>query len=82
MEQDKVSKLSDVGKNVWAEDSDRRNTMEPDKKKVSYRQRWDEAQPTKKVVFWACIGADYSNHDCRLQLGRLGYGGTAQEMAG
>jgi len=36
MEQDKVSKLSDVGKNVWAEDGDRGRKVEQEKK-VSYR---------------------------------------------
>ena len=57
MEQDKVSKLSDVGKNVWDEDGDRSRKMEPEKK-VSYRQRWDKARATKKVVFWVAVGAN------------------------
>jgi hypothetical protein len=48
MEQDKVSKLSDVGKNVWAEDGNERKKVEQEKK-VSYRQRWDKARATKFV---------------------------------
>ena len=57
MEQDKVSKLSDVGQNVWAEDGEGRKNVEQTEKKVSFRQRWDKAKATKKVVFWAVIGA-------------------------
>ena len=81
MEQDKVSKLSDVGKNVWDEDSDRRNTMEPDKKKVSLGQRWHEAQPTKMVVFWACIASIILTMIVGFSWGGWVTAGTAQEMA-
>jgi hypothetical protein len=80
MEQDKVTKLSSQ-KNVWDEDSDRRNTMEQDKKKVSLGQRWHEAQPTKMVVFWACIASIILTMIVGFSWGGWVTAGTAQEMA-
>ena len=79
MEQDKVSKLSDVGKNVWAEDGERRKKVEQEKK-VSYRQRWDKARATKKVVFWAVLGAIVLTMIIGFNWGGLVTGGTAQKM--
>jgi hypothetical protein len=79
MNQDKVSKLSDVGKNVWDEDSDRSKKMEQEKK-VSYRQRWDKARATKKVVFWAIIGAIVLTMIVGFNWGGWVTGGTAQKM--
>jgi hypothetical protein len=70
MEQDKVSKLSDVGKNVWAEDGERRKKVEQEKK-VSYGQRWDKARAAKKVVFMI-VGFNW---------GGWVTGGTAESMA-
>ncbi|MEJ2750398.1 MAG: hypothetical protein P8183_21195 [Anaerolineae bacterium] len=80
MEQDKVTKLSSQ-KNVWDEDSDRRNTMTQDKKKVSWGQRWHEAQPTKMVVFWACIASIILTMIVGFGWGGWVTAGTAQEMA-
>ena len=79
MEQDKVSKLSDVGKNVWAEDGDGRKKVEQEKK-VSYRQRWDKARATKKVVFWAIMGAIVLTMIVGFSWGGWVTGGTAQKM--
>ena len=80
MEQDKVTKLSSQ-KNVWDEDSDRRNTMTQDKKKLSLGQRWHEAQPTKMVVFWACIASIILTMIVGFSFGGWMTTGTAQEMA-
>ena len=79
MEQDKVSKLSDVGKNVWAEDGERSKTVDQEKK-VSYRQRWDKARATKKVVFWAIIGAIVLTMIVGFNWGGWVTGSTAQKM--
>jgi hypothetical protein len=79
MEQDKVSKLSDVGKNVWAEDGEGRKKVEQEKK-VSYRQRWDKAKATKKVVFWAILGAMVLTMIVGFNWGGWVTGGTAQKM--
>jgi len=79
MEQDKVSKLSDVGKNVWAEDGDRGRKVEQEKK-VSYRQRWDKARATKKVVFWSILGAIVLTMIVGFNWGGWVTGGTAQKM--
>lgn len=79
MEQDKVSKLSDVGKNVWAEDGERRKKVEQEKK-VSYRQRWDKARATKKVVFWAILGAIVLTMIVGFSWGGWVTGGTAQNL--
>jgi hypothetical protein len=80
MEQDKVTKLSDVGKNVWAEDRERSKKVEQEKK-VSYRQRWDNARATKKVVFWAIIGSVVLTIIAGFNWGGWVTTGTAQEMA-
>ena len=79
MEQDKVSKLSDVGKNVRAEDGDGRKKVEQEKK-VSYRQRWDKARATKKVVFWAVLGAIVLTMIVGFNWGGWVTGGTVQKM--
>lgn len=79
MEQDKVSKLSDVGKNVWDEDGDRSRKMESEKK-VSYRQRWDKARATKKVVFWVAVGAIILTIFVGFNWGGWVTSGTAQKM--
>ena len=77
MEQDKVSKLSDAGKNVWAEDGERSKKVEQEQK-VSYRQRWDKARATKKVVFWAILGAIVLTMIVGFSWGGWVTGGTAQ----
>ena len=79
MEQDKVSKLSDAGKNVWDEDGDRSKKVEQEKK-ISYRQKWNKARATKKVVFWAIIGAIVLTMIVGFNWGGWVTGGTAQKM--
>ena len=79
MEQDKVSKLSDAGKNVWAEDGERSKKVEQEQK-VSYRQRWDKARATKKVVFWAILGAIVLTMIVGFSWGGWVTGGSAQKM--
>ena len=79
MNQDKVSKLSDVGKNVWDEDGDRSKKVEQEQK-VSYRQKWDKARATKKVVFWAILGAVILTMFVGFNWGGWVTGGTAQRM--
>jgi len=70
MEQDKVSKLSD--------DGDRSKKVEQEKK-VSYRQRWDKTRATKKVVFWAILGAIVLTMIIGFSWGGWVTGGTAQD---
>ena len=81
MEQDKVTKLSEVGKNVWDEDSDGKRTMEQAKKKVSFGQRWDKTRPTKTVVFWSMGTAIILTMIIGFNWGGWVTGGTAQKMA-
>ena len=49
-------------------------------KKVSYRQRWDKAKATKKVVFWAVLGAIVLTMIVGFNWGGWVTGGTAQKM--
>ena len=79
MEQDNVSKLSDVGKDVWAEDGERSKKVEQEQK-ASYRQRWDKARASKKVVFWAILGAIVLTMIVGFNWGGWVTGGTAQAM--
>ena len=81
MEQDKVSRVSDVGKNVWTEDGDRRKTMEQAKKKESFGQRWDQARATKKVVFWVSVASIILTMIVGFNWGGWVTGGTAKIMA-
>jgi hypothetical protein len=81
MEQDKVTKLSDVKKNVWDEDSGGKRTMEQKKKKVSFGQWWEEARPTKTVVFWSWIASIILTMIIGFAWGGWVTGGTAQKMA-
>ncbi len=78
MQQDKVSKLSDVDKNVWGEDQTGKN-VKPEYK-PSYVERWDKARATKKVVFWAVIGAIILTVIVGFRWGGWVTGGTAQKM--
>jgi hypothetical protein len=81
MEQDKVSKLSDVGKKVWGADSDRREPVEPTKKKESFGQRWDQTRPTKTILFWSLLAAIILTMIVGFNWGGWVTGGTAQKMA-
>jgi hypothetical protein len=81
MEQDKVSKLSDSQKNVWDEDGDRRKTVEQNKNKVSFGQRWDQVRPTKTIVFWSLVTSIILTMIVGFTWGGWVTGGTAQKMA-
>jgi hypothetical protein len=50
-------------------------------KKVSLGQRWDKARASKKVVFWAIIGAIVLTMIGGFNWGGWMTAGTAQEMA-
>ena len=81
MEQDRVSKLSDVGKNVWGEDSNRRETVEQTKKKESFGQRWAKTRPTKTILFWSLLAAVILTMIVGFNWGGWVTGGTAQTRA-
>jgi len=49
--------------------------------KVSYRQRWNEAQPTKAVLFWSVVAAVILTMIVGFSWGGWVTAGTAQEMA-
>jgi hypothetical protein len=48
--------------------------------KASYRQRWDKAKATKKVVFWAILGAIVLTMIVGFNWGGWVTGGTAQNL--
>jgi hypothetical protein len=50
-------------------------------KKVSFRQRWNEAQPTKTVLFWSVVAAVILTMIVGFTWGGWVTGGTAQKMA-
>ena len=50
-------------------------------KKVSFRQRWNEAQPTKTVLFWSVVAAVILTMIVGFSWGGWVTGGTAQKMA-
>lgn len=68
MNQDKVSRLSDSGKNVKA-------AYEP-----SYSERWKNVRPTKTIVFGIAVGAIILTMIVGFNWGGWVTGGTAQEM--
>lgn len=81
MEQDKVSKLSDVEKNVWDEDSGGKRTQEQKMKKASFGQWWGEARPTKTIVFWSWVASIVLTMIIGFAWGGWVTGGTAERMA-
>ena len=50
-------------------------------KKVSFRQRWNEFQPTKTVLFWSVVAAVILTMIVGFSWGGWVTGGTAQKMA-
>ena len=50
-------------------------------KKVSFRQRWNEAQPTKTVLFWSVVAAVILTMIVGFSWGGWVTGGKAQKMA-
>ena len=79
MNQDKVSKLSDVEKNVWDEDTTSRKNVKPEYK-MSYGERWDKTRPTKTIVFWISVAVIILTMIVGFNWGGWVTGGTAQTM--
>jgi hypothetical protein len=52
------------------------------KKKVSFSQRWREAQPTKTVLFWSCVVSIILTMIVGFAWGGWVTGGSARKMAG
>lgn len=80
MEQDKVSKLSDVGKNVWDEDSPSHKIAKPVYKE-SYSDWWSKTRPTKTIVFWIAVAAIILTIIVGFAWGGWVTGGSAQRMS-
>ena len=55
--------------------------MEPNQKKLGYRQRWDQARPAKKVVFWFAVVAIVVVLIIGFNWGGWVTGGSARETA-
>ena len=55
--------------------------MEQSRPNASLRQRWDEARPTKTVVFWACAASIIGTMVIGFTWGGWVTGGTARAMA-
>ena len=55
--------------------------MGQDKQKVSFRRRWNEAQPTKTVLFWSVVAAMILTMIVGFNWGGWVTGGTARRMA-
>ncbi|MBI2115879.1 MAG: hypothetical protein HYT85_12440 [candidate division NC10 bacterium] len=51
------------------------------KRKVGFRQRWDEARPTKTAVFWSWVGSVVLTMIIGFAWGGWVTGGTARSMA-
>ena len=49
--------------------------------KVSFKQRWNEAQPTKTVLFWSVVAAVILTMIVGFNWGGWVTGGTAQKMS-
>ena len=50
-------------------------------RKLSLRQRWDEARPTKTIVFWSWVGSVVLTMIIGFAWGGWVTGGTARSMA-
>lgn len=55
--------------------------MEQNKKRESFGQRWDQARPTKTVVFWSLVATIILTMIVGFNWGGWVTGGTAQKMA-
>jgi hypothetical protein len=62
-------------------DGDTRSKKVEQEKKVSYRQWWDAARPTKTVVFWSWVASIILTMIIGFAWGGWVTGGTAQKMA-
>jgi len=80
MEQDKVNKLSDAGKNVWDEDAPTSSKKVKQEYKESFGQRWEKVRPTKMIVFWFLVATIIVTIIVGFAWGGWVTGGTAQNM--
>jgi hypothetical protein len=55
--------------------------MEQNKQKVSFRRRWNDAQPTKTILFWSMVAAIILTMIVGFNWGGWVIGSTAQKMA-
>jgi len=79
MKQDKVSKLSDVEKNVWDEDAPSSKNVKP-AYEPGYSERWNNTRPTKTIVFWSMVGVIILTMIVGFNWGGWVTGGTAKTM--
>jgi hypothetical protein len=62
-------------------DQDRGDRGREQKPKLSLRQRWDEARPTKTLVFWSWVASVVLTMIIGFAWGGWVTGGTARSMA-
>lgn len=74
-----MSRLSDVGKNVWDEDKASSKNAKP-AYKPGYGERWGNARPTKMIVFWISLAVIILTMIVGFSWGGWVTGGTAQQM--
>jgi hypothetical protein len=55
--------------------------MEQSRSRTSLRQRWDDARPTKTVVFWSCMATIIGTMVIGFTWGGWVTGSTARAMA-
>ncbi len=79
MNQDKVSRFSNVEKNVWDEDKTSSKTMKP-AYKPSFGERWNLIRPTKTIVFWSVVATIAVTMIVGFAWGGWVTGGTAQKL--
>ncbi|MFC1975721.1 hypothetical protein ACFLXQ_04935 [Chloroflexota bacterium] len=80
MNQDKVSKMSDVEKKVRAEDKTSSRNVKP-AYEPSYGERWNKTRPTKTIAFWSWVASIILTMIIGFAWGGWVTGGTAQKMA-
>jgi hypothetical protein len=81
LNQDKVSKLSDVEKKVWGEDSSPGSKYVRPVYKESYGDRWSKTRPTKTIVFWSAVALIILTIILGFTWGGWVTGGSAQRMS-
>jgi hypothetical protein len=80
MSQDKVSKLSDVEKNVWDDDTGNSSNVK-EAYTPGYSERWDKIRPTKTIVFWIAAAVIVLTIIVGFNWGGWVTGGNAQKMS-
>ena len=53
----------------------------PEQRKKSFRQRWDDLQPSKTMLVWSCVGSVVAALVVGFTWGGWVTGGTAADMA-